>query len=76
MQLKDARGTFFVKEFVQVATGPGAGWVEYWWTKTGEKEPLLKKTYVMRVPGQDIFLAAGYYLKEDSAPSAVEKTPK
>lgn len=76
MQLKDARGTFFVKEFVRVATGPGAGWVEYWWTKTGEKEPLLKKTYVMRVPGQDIFLAAGYYLKEDSTPSAVEKSPK
>jgi hypothetical protein len=50
--------------------------VEYRWIKTGEKEPLRKKTYVMRVPGQDIFVAAGYYLKEDSASGEVEKPPR
>jgi signal transduction histidine kinase len=76
MELKGAKGELFVKEFVRVATGPGTGWVEYWWIKTGEKDPTLKKTYVMRVPGHDIFLAAGYYLKEDSVSSEGGKTAR
>ncbi len=63
-ELKDAKGNPFVKELNRVATGPaGAGWVEYWWVRHGEKKPTLKRAYIMKVPGEDIMVAAGYYIK-------------
>lgn len=62
--LKDAKGKPFVEELHAVATGPaGAGWVEYWWLRHGEKEPTLKRAYIMKIPGEDIMVAAGYYVK-------------
>jgi hypothetical protein len=33
------------------------------WPKPGTKEDSLKKTFVMRVPGQSAYIAAGYYPK-------------
>ena len=50
----------FVK-FKDIANGPGKGWTEYWWPKPGEKKPSLKRTYIMRVPGQNLYIGAGYY---------------
>lgn len=62
--MKDAKGRPFVEELHAVATGPvGAGWVEYWWLRHGEKEPTLKRAFIMKVPGEDIMVAAGYYIK-------------
>lgn len=62
--LKDAKGNPFAKDLKRVATGPaGSGWVEYWWVRHGEKEPTLKRAYIMKVPGEDIMVAAGYYIK-------------
>ncbi|MFC1836528.1 cache domain-containing protein [Thermodesulfobacteriota bacterium] len=48
-------------DFVKVAKGSGKGWVEYWWPKPGATKPSLKRTYIMRVPGQNLYIAAGYY---------------
>jgi hypothetical protein len=61
--LKDSKGSQFFIKFKEIAEKPGSGWVEYWWPKPGEKEPSLKKTFIMRVPGQDAYIAAGYYPK-------------
>ncbi|MCB2189137.1 MAG: cache domain-containing protein [Deltaproteobacteria bacterium] len=62
MAVKDVKGNMFAAEFQAIATGqPGHGWVEYWWPKLGEKAPSQKVTYVMRVPGQDFFVAVGEY---------------
>ena len=58
---KDPKGKLLFVEFQKVAKGPGKGWVEYWWPKPGEKAPSLKRTYIMRVPGQNLYIAAGYY---------------
>jgi hypothetical protein len=60
---KDPKGNQFFIKFKEIAESPGSGWVEYWWPKPNEKEPSLKKTYVMRVPGEKIYIAAGYYPK-------------
>ncbi len=38
------------------------GWAEYWWLRHGEKEPTLKRTFVKQVPGEKMFVAAGYYV--------------
>ncbi len=61
--LKDPKGNQFFIKFKEVAANPGSGWVEYWWPKPNEKEPSLKKTFIMRVPGQNTYIGAGYYAK-------------
>lgn len=61
--LKDPKGNQFFIKFKEVAASPGSGWVEYWWPKPNEKEPSLKKTFIMRVPGQNAYIGAGYYAK-------------
>lgn len=58
---QDEQGNFFFVEFVGVASDAGAGWVEYWWPKPGEEASSLKMTYVMKVPGQDLYIGCGYY---------------
>ncbi|HMK34113.1 MAG TPA: cache domain-containing protein [Desulfomonilaceae bacterium] len=63
MDLKDANGKFFSREFIEVAKTQGAGWVDYWWLRHGEKEPTLKRSYIRNVPGQNVVIGAGYYVK-------------
>lgn len=48
-------------EFVQLAKEKGDGWVAYMWPKPGEEAPSKKETYIYRVPGTDMFVAAGTY---------------
>jgi cytochrome c len=62
-KMKDSKANFFFVKFKEVAQKPGSGWVEYMWPKPGAKEDSLKKTFVMRVPGQQAYIAAGYYVK-------------
>ena len=59
--LKDVNGKLFFTEFINVANEQGSGWVDYMWPKPGEKKPSPKLTYVYKVPGQSIILAAGIY---------------
>jgi cytochrome c len=60
---KDAKGKPFVHDMVNLAKEQDSGWIEYYWTRVGEKEPVIKRSYVKRVPGEDILVGAGYYLK-------------
>jgi hypothetical protein len=62
-QMKDSKGSFFFIKFKETAEKPGSGWVEYMWPKPGAKEDSLKKTFVMKVPDQKAYIAAGYYPK-------------
>ena len=62
-ELQDARGKFIVQDFIKVAKEQGQGWSEYWWIRVGETSPTLKKTYIKRVPGEDLLVAAGFYVK-------------
>ncbi len=48
--------------FVNTARTVGQGWVEYMWPRPGRKSPSQKVTYVYRVPGKDLFVAAGVYV--------------
>jgi len=62
-ELQDAKGKFITQEFIKIAKEQGQGWSEYWWMRVGETSPTLKKTYIKRVPGEDILVGAGYYVK-------------
>ncbi len=48
--------------FVNTARTLGQGWVEYMWPRPGRTSPSKKITYVYRVPGKDLFVAAGVYV--------------
>jgi cytochrome c len=63
-ELQDAKGKFLTQEFLKVAQSKeGFGWVEYDWIRVNETTPTKKRTYIKRVPGEDIFLGSGYYVK-------------
>lgn len=48
-------------EFIKLAKTKDQGWVDYMWPKPGEEKASLKDTYIYRVPGTDLFVAAGIY---------------
>lgn len=54
--LKDSKGkTFFVD--MNAVAAAGGGWVDYQWPKPGEKEPVLKVSYVRQVKnGSETFI--------------------
>jgi signal transduction histidine kinase len=62
-EMKDGKGQLIFPPMLEVAKNQGSGWVEYWWNRHGEKEPTLKRTFIRRVPGEDILVGAGYYVK-------------
>lgn len=61
MHVKDVNGKLFFAEFINTAREKQAGWVDYFWPKPGEKKPSPKTTYVFKVPGESVFMAAGIY---------------
>ncbi|MGB7947201.1 MAG: cache domain-containing protein [Candidatus Binatia bacterium] len=61
---KDAKGKFFMREFVKVAKENGSGWVDYWWPKPGEQKPSKKRSYLKRAKmpdGKEVIVGAGFY---------------
>ncbi|MDA3903443.1 MAG: cache domain-containing protein [Desulfuromusa sp.] len=48
-------------DFVVLAGTKGEGWVDYMWPKPGSTTPMIKETYIYRVPGTSIFVGAGIY---------------
>lgn len=75
MSFKDVNGKVFAAEFLAIAkNAQGKGWSEYMWPKPGEKTPSLKATYVMKVPGKDLLVAAGVYdISKEDAEKATER---
>jgi len=62
-ELQDAKGKFITQDFIKIAKEQGQGWSEYWWLRVNETAPTLKKTYIKRVPGEDLLVGCGYYVK-------------
>jgi cytochrome c len=66
LDLKDANGKTFVREFIETAKTKGSGWVDYMWPKPGEKTPSKKLSFVKRskMPdGEMAVVGAGIYIK-------------
>ena len=61
---KDAKGNYFVREFINVAKIKGKGWVDYPWPKPGDVEKSQKSAYVKKamIDGKMIVVCAGLYL--------------
>jgi signal transduction histidine kinase len=65
LDIKDANGRLFVREFVSRALTRGSGWVSYLWPRPEEpSRPVHKLTYVKQVTtpdGESLIVAAGLY---------------
>jgi cytochrome c len=61
--LVDKKGSYFFIQFCDDAEKyPKKGsWMEYWWPKKGEAEPVRKVSYTLQVPGQPYQVSAGIY---------------
>jgi cytochrome c len=61
MNLKDQNGKEFIKEFIQVVSTKGEGWVDYDWVSPATKKVEDKTTLVKRVAGTNYAVAVGIY---------------
>lgn len=61
VDVPDADGKLFRKEFVMVATTKGSGWVDYKYQNPKTKQMEMKTTYVEKV--DDIIVCCGIYKK-------------
>jgi len=66
LDIKDANGKAFMREFVETAKTKGSGWVDYMWPKPGEKSPSKKLSYIKKAKmpnGEMVLVGAGIYVK-------------
>jgi cytochrome c len=63
MELKDKNGKTFFADMIKLCKEKSEGWLDYYWPKTGEKEPSLKVSYAHKAKcdGQDVVVWCGIY---------------
>lgn len=60
--LADADGKLIFPEFHKVVESKsGAGWVDYKWMNPETKKIQDKSSYLMKVPGEAMFIGCGFY---------------
>ncbi|MGF3024879.1 methyl-accepting chemotaxis protein [Methylobacterium aquaticum] len=67
IDLKDKFGTPIIRDMIKVASGPGAGFTEYYWKKPGDDRETLKISYTIAIPEWRIFVLAGLHLYDVDA---------
>ncbi len=63
INLQDPDGKFLFKEFDEIATSKGAGFVEYKWPKPGSDKPVSKLSYVKLFKPWNWIIGGGIYLE-------------
>jgi len=61
--VKDSSGKVIADMFKEVVEKQGSGWVDYSWGKPGADKPSRKRSFVKKVPGENLYLGAGYYVQ-------------
>lgn len=71
MNMKDAYGKLFIREYIEAALKKGSAWVNYDWYKPGQNTIAPKYTYVKKVNfGNETFVVgAGFYPDEKVQPT-------
>jgi len=60
--ITDADGKQFFKDFHKVIESKtGSGWVEYKWINPITKKIQDKQSFVMKIPGQNMYIGCGIY---------------
>ncbi|MGO9118876.1 MAG: cache domain-containing protein [Desulfomonilaceae bacterium] len=61
--VQDSSGVPLFQKFKEIVEKDEAGWIEYHWGKPNEDLPFRKRFFVKKVPDQNFYVCAGYYLK-------------
>ena len=61
IDIKDPDGKYPVRMMIDIAKGPGSGWVNYKWLNPRTNKIQQKTTYIEKMG--DYFVGAGIYLK-------------
>ncbi len=59
IDIKDQDGKYLVREFIEIAKGPGSGWVDYKWPNPLNNKIEDKSSYAERMG--DYFVGVGVY---------------
>ncbi len=60
--MKDNNGVQVFQKLKEIAEKDGSGWFEYLWGKPGQDKPSRKKTFVKKVPDENFYVGAGFYI--------------
>jgi signal transduction histidine kinase len=63
LDMKDSDGKPLFRNMIEIVKSQGEGWVDYMWPDPETKQPGHKRSYVKRIPSQDVWIGAGYYDK-------------
>jgi cytochrome c len=68
LDFKDSHGKKIFIEFIKLAKSKGAGWVDYWWPKPGEQNPVHTVSYVKlcKIDREEMVVGSGIYDLSDS----------
>ena len=64
LDFKDPKGKRLFVEFVRTCQKSGGGFVEYYWPKPGESDPVPKISYVKLIPEWDWIVGSGIYVND------------
>jgi methyl-accepting chemotaxis protein len=62
--VKDPKGKFLFKAFVEVCKKKGEGFVDYYWPKPGEKAPVSKISFVKLFDKWEWIVGSGIYIDD------------
>ena len=68
IDLKDQDGNYLIRAHIQIAKGPGSGWISYKWPHPQTNKIEDKTSYVEKM-GDDYFVGVGVY-NDNSTPAA------
>ncbi len=63
MKLRTPEGTYFIQDMIKVSKEKGEGWVDYKWTHPQSGKVTPKASLAKKIPGQNMLVGAGLYLK-------------
>lgn len=63
--LRDEKGKYLIREFINTVKTNGSGWVDYFWARPGQTESVKKTAYVkgMTLNGTLLVVGSGFYLE-------------
>ena len=62
IDLQDTHGAYIIRDMIDLAKNAGGGFYEYYWNNPATGNEQKKMVAVVRIPGTDYFIAAGFYL--------------
>lgn len=60
LELRDTKDRYFIKDAIAIAKTKGGGWLEWTFTDPETKKTGMRKGWVQRVEGMDVFIMAPF----------------